>query len=187
MEELGVDRPWQAYVQIRLRIYQALLADSKLVLEHRYPHNIALLRDVRREGYLTALATQSYREEAQRVLGILGLTEEFDVIVTREDVEHGKPDPEMHLLVARELGVGPEECLAIEDSPAGIKAALAAGMEAVAVTTELTRQRFRNTDILDHSHIVDDPRMLPAVVCCLIGDRGNPHRRRSETPISEEP
>src|SRR5215212_2726757 len=169
MEELGVDRPWQAYVQIRLRIYQALLADSKLVFEHRYPHNIALLRDVRREGYLTALATQSYREEAQRVLGILGLTEEFDVIVTREDVEHGKPDPEMHLLVARELGVGPEECLAIEDSPAGIQAALAAGAQAIAVTTELTRQKFRDSDVLDRSRVVDDLRDLPALVRRLTG------------------
>src|SRR5215212_2919150 len=168
MEELGVDRPWQAYVQIRLRIYQALLADSKLVFEHRYPHNIALLRDVRREGYLTALATQSYREEAQRVLGILGLTEEFDVIVTREDVEHGKPDPEMHLLVARKLGVRPSACLAVEDSPAGVMAALAAGTVTVAVATELTRQKFRSTDLLDRSHIVDDPRRLPEVVHSLI-------------------
>ena len=187
MEEFGVDRPWQAYVQIRLRIYQALLADSKLVLEHRYPHNIALLRDVRREGYLTALATQSHRREAQHVLEILGLTEEFDVVITREDVEHGKPDPEMHLLVARELGVGPEECLAIEDSPTGIKAALAAGMEAVAVTTELTRQRFRNTDILERSHVVDDPRTLSTVVRNLIGARGTPPRRKSEAPTTEEP
>jgi beta-phosphoglucomutase len=187
MEEFGVDRPWQAYVQIRLRIYEALLADPKLVLDHRYPHNIALLRAVRREGYLRALATQSHREEARYVLDILGLTEEFDVVLTREDVEHGKPDPEMHLLAARELGVGPGECLAIEDSPAGIEAALAAGMEAVAVTTELTRQKFRDTDILERSHIVDDPRTLPAVVRCLIGERGNPSRRRSATPNTEEP
>ena len=168
MEEFRVDRPWQAYVQIRLGSYEALLANSQLVLDHRYPHNIALLRDVRREGYLTALATQSHREEAWHVLDILGLTEEFDVVLTREDVEHGKPDPEMHLLAARELDVGPRECLAIEDSPVGIKAALAAGMEAVAVTTELTRQKFRNTDIFERSHIVDDPRALSAVVRCLI-------------------
>ena len=182
MEEFRVARPWQAFVQIRLGIYEALLANSKLVLDHRYPHNIALLRDVRREGYLTALATQSHREEAWHVLEILGLTEEFDVVLTREDVEHGKPDPEMHLLAAHELDVRPGECLAIEDSPVGIEAALAAGMETVAVTTELTRQKFRNTDILERSHIVDDPRTLSAVVRSLIGDRGNPPRRRSEAP-----
>jgi beta-phosphoglucomutase len=174
MVGFGVDTPWQAYVQIRLHIYETLLADPKIVVAHRYPHNIALLRDVRHEGYTTALATQSHREQARRVLDILGLADEFDVVVTRDDVDHGKPDPEMHLLAARELGVGPEECLAIEDSPAGVKAALAAGMEIVAVTTDLTRQKFRDTNLLDRSHIVDDPRTLPAVVRHLISAHGQP-------------
>ena len=164
MAEFGVDRPWQAYVRVRLRIYEEILGDPRLLQEHRYPHNIALLRDVRREGYPTALATQSHREQARRVLDILGLTDEFDVIVTRDDVDHGKPDPEMHLLAARELGIEPEECLAIEDSPAGVRAALAADMEVIAVTTELTRQKFLDTDLLDRRWVVDDPRKLPTIV-----------------------
>jgi beta-phosphoglucomutase-like phosphatase (HAD superfamily) len=172
--EFGVDTPWQAYVRIRLGIYEEMLGDPKLIHERRYPHNIALLYDVKREGYPTALATQSHHEQASRVLDILGLVEEFDVVVTRDDVEHGKPDPEMHLLAARELGVRPEECLAIEDSPAGVKAALAAGTEIVAVTTELTRQKFRDTDLLDRCHVVDDPRALPEVVRRLVRARGKP-------------
>jgi HAD superfamily hydrolase (TIGR01509 family) len=174
MAGFGASTPWRAYVQVRLRVYETLLADSELVLAQSYPHNIALLRDVRREGYPTALATQSHREQAVRVLGILGLADEFDAVVTRDDVEHGKPDPEMHLLAARELGVGPEECLAVEDSPAGVRAALAAGAEVVAVTTDLTRQKFRDTDLLDRSHVVDDPRALPEVVRRLVGARGRP-------------
>jgi beta-phosphoglucomutase-like phosphatase (HAD superfamily) len=104
-----------------------------------------------------------------QVLGILDIVDEFDVIATREDVEHGKPDPEMHLLVARELGIEPEECLAIEDSPVGTRAALAAGARAIAVTTDLTRQKFRDSDVLDRSHVVDDPRDLPALVRHLTG------------------
>ena len=176
MTEFGVNTPWQANLKIRLRISETLVADPDLILAHSYPHNIALLCDVRREGYPTALATQSHREQARRVLDILGLADEFDVVVTRDDVEHGKPDPEMHLLVARELGVRPEECLAIEDSPAGVKAALAAGSEIVAVTTDLTRQKFRDTNLLDRSHVVDDPRTLPAVVRHLISVHGKPPR-----------
>jgi beta-phosphoglucomutase-like phosphatase (HAD superfamily) len=105
----------------------------------------------------------------------------FDVIATREDVEHGKPAPEMHLLVAWELGVEPGECLAIEDSPAGIEAALAAGAQAVAVTTELTRQKFRDSDVLDRSHVVDDPRDLPALVRRLTGRDAD--GLESETPL----
>ena len=169
MDEFGVEKPWQAYVRIRLRIYEELLSDPDRVLSVRYPHNLALLTDVRRQNYLTALATQSHREEALRVLGILGITDEFDVIATREDVEHGKPAPEMHLLVARELGVEVQECLAIEDSPAGIEAALAAGAQAIAVTTDLTRQKFRDSDVLDRSHVVDDPQDLPVLAQRLTG------------------
>jgi beta-phosphoglucomutase len=169
MDEFGVGKPWQAYVRIRLRIYGELLSDPHRVLSVRYPHNLALLSDVRRRDYLTALATQSHREEALRVLGILGIADQFDVIATREDVDHGKPSPEMHLLVARELGVEPGECLAIEDSLAGIEAALAAGAQAIAVTTDLTRQKFRDADVLDRSHVVDDPRDLPVLVRHLTG------------------
>jgi HAD superfamily hydrolase (TIGR01509 family) len=172
MMEFGVDTPWRAYVQIRLRIYETLVADPEIVLAHRYPHNVALLCEVRREGYPTALATQSHRDQAGRVLDILGLADEFDAVVTRDDVEHGKPDPEIHLLAARELGVRPEECLSIEDSPAGVKAALAAGTEVLAVTTDLTRRKFRDNNLLDRCHVVDDPRALPKVVRHLISIHG---------------
>src|SRR5215210_5087163 len=185
MAQFGVGTSWQAYVQIRLHIYEEMLRDPKLIQEHRYPHNIALLRSVRLEGFPTALATQSHREEARRVLGILGLEDEFDVVVTRDDVEHGKPDPEMHLLAARELDFEAGECLAIEDSPAGVQGAWAAGMEVIAVTTRLTRQRFRDTDLLDRSHVVDDPRTLPGIVHRLIGAAGKPPQSIYERRVRE--
>jgi beta-phosphoglucomutase len=135
MSEFGVKTPWQAHVRIRLRTYDALLSDRELILAHRYPHNIALLHELRGAGYRTGLATMSHTEQALRVLSVLGLTDAFEIVATRDDVEHGKPDPEIDLLVARELGVGPEDCLVIEDSPAGVAAALAAGMDVIAFTT----------------------------------------------------
>jgi len=172
MAGFGVEEPWQAYARVRLAHYEALLSDPRTVLDRRYPHNVALLHEVRRLGYPTGLSTMSHAEQARRVLSILGLTGEFDDVVTRDDVEHGKPDPEMDLLVARELGVPPEECLIFEDSPAGVRAGLAAGMEVIAVTTALTRQKFRDTDVLDRCRVVDDPRDLPRVVRRLIGEYG---------------
>jgi beta-phosphoglucomutase-like phosphatase (HAD superfamily) len=79
-------------------------------------------------------------------------------------VERGKPDPEIYLLVASELDVPPANCLVIEDSPAGVKAALAAGMHCVAVTTPFTRERIHAGQLLDEGLIVDDPSELPEVV-----------------------
>jgi beta-phosphoglucomutase-like phosphatase (HAD superfamily) len=103
-------------------------------------------------------------DQAQRVLQILDLESAFDFIATRDDVERGKPDPEIYLLVASELDVPPSNCLVIEDSPAGVKAALAAGMHSVAVTTPFTRARIHSSQLLDERWIVDEPTELPGVV-----------------------
>ncbi len=57
-----------------------------------------------------------------------------DVFVTVDDVVHGKPDPEPFLLAATRLGVDPSRCLVVEDAPAGIAAARAAGCAVIALT-----------------------------------------------------
>ncbi|CAN5890218.1 hypothetical protein BH18ACT11_BH18ACT11_22750 [soil metagenome] len=66
-----------------LRVYERLLADHDLIVSHRYPHNIALLHEVRRLGYPTALSTMSHPGQVRHVLSILGLGKEFDVVATR--------------------------------------------------------------------------------------------------------
>ena len=81
-----------------------------------------------------------------------------------DDVEQGKPDPKIYLLVSCELDVPPDRCLVIEDSPSGVKAALAAGMWCIAVTTPFTHQAVHAERLLDERWIVDDPAALTAVV-----------------------
>ena len=164
MAEFGVREPWQAFAALRLRRYEAMLADPALLRENRYPHNIELLHWARGEGYRTALCSMSYRAQVRRVLDVLDLAECFEVDATRDDVERAKPDPEIDLLVARRLGLAPTECLVIEDSPPGVQAARAAGMAVVAVTTPLTRRQFRGRDLLDRRWVVDDPTTVQAVV-----------------------
>ena len=110
----------------------------------------------------------SHPGQVRHVLDILGLSDEFDVVATRDDVARGKPDPEIDLLVARKLGVRPLECLVFEDSPAGVEAALAAGMKVIVVTTDLTRQKFEDTDLRDRCQVVDDPRELSNAVRSVI-------------------
>jgi len=166
--EFGVDAPWQAYVQIRLRIYEDMLNDPTLLWRYRYPHTLALLHEVRQGGCLTALATMSYCAQVRRVLDILGMSNAFDFVASRDDVEHGKPDPEIYLLVAHQLGIPPEDCLVVEDSPTGVKAGLTAGMNVVAVGTNFTRQRLYESRLLPAGHIVDDPATLPQIVAHVI-------------------
>ena len=164
MDEFGVTTPWQAYVQVRLRIYETMLADPKVLQSHQWPYTVSLLHKVRQRGYPTGLATMSYCTQVQRVLEILNLSNSFDFVASRDDVEHSKPNPEIYLMVARELAISPAHCLVIEDSPAGVKAALAAGMSCIAVTTPFTRQAIHTGKLLDNRWIVDDPGTLLSVV-----------------------
>jgi HAD superfamily hydrolase (TIGR01549 family) len=168
MAEFRVSAPWQAFVQVRLQIYEDMLADPQVLRANRWPHNVALLQEARRSGCKIGLATMSLCRQARRVLEVLDLTEAFDFVASRDDVEHGKPNPEIYLLVAEELRVQPAECLVIEDSPTGVRAALAAGMGVVAVSSPFTHRRLHKSGLLPPKHIVDDPGTLPDTVAHVI-------------------
>ena len=168
MAEFGVSAPWEAFAQVRLKIYEEIVANPDVLLSHQWPHNMALLQQVRNSQLRVALATMSHCEQARRVLEVLGLHDAFDFVATRDDVERPKPDPEIYLLIARKLEIRRGDCLVIEDSPAGVQAAQAAGMAVIAVTTPFTHMAFRERDLLDRRWVVDEPDRLPAALCeCL--------------------
>jgi beta-phosphoglucomutase-like phosphatase (HAD superfamily) len=158
--EFGVDEPWRAFVQIRLGIYTKMTANVDLLCENRWLHNVELVATARSLGCRIGLATASSCAAAQHVLGAIGLADAFDFVATDDDVEHNKPDPEIDLLVACELGVSPAQCIVIEDSPSGVRAALAAGMRCIAVGSDFTRERLHAEGLLGEEWIVDDPALL---------------------------
>jgi sugar-phosphatase len=81
-----------------------------------------------------AVATSGSRATAKARLSGAGLPIP-DVLICAEDVSHGKPSPDVYLMAAEALGLPPSKCLVIEDAPAGIQAARAAGIRVVALTT----------------------------------------------------
>lgn len=87
--------------------------------------------DLARAKGKVALASGSPPEMIRRVLGRFGWR--FDAVCSADEVARGKPAPDVFLLAARKLGVAPHECIAIEDSANGIRAAKAAGMKVIAV------------------------------------------------------
>jgi len=82
-------------------------------------------------GIRLGLGTGNRLDVLQRRLGRHGIFDRFDCVVTRADVAHGKPAPDIYLEVARRLDVTPAACLVLEDSVPGCEAALAAGMRVV--------------------------------------------------------
>ncbi len=79
------------------------------------------------------VATSTRRSRAEPKLAAVGLLSRFHGMVCGDEVSRGKPDPEIFLTAAKRLGVAPQNCLVLEDSNAGIRGALAAGMCAVMV------------------------------------------------------
>ena len=125
--------PWQSYVGVRLGRYRGTLADADVIRAHAREHADDLVRDAHRYACRVALVTTSGAHNAGLVLDALGLADAFDTVVTADDVEDTKPDPEGYLLALSRLGADPSRSLAVEDSPAGVRGAVAAGLPVVAV------------------------------------------------------
>lgn len=95
-----------------------------------------LIEILRGKGIKLGVASNSHEEYVEAALRTIQLREHFACVITVDHVNQGKPDPEVYLQAARCLEVEPEHCLALEDSPAGMQAAIAAGMRAVVVPNQ---------------------------------------------------
>ena len=160
----GASQAWEVLSAMRKAIYDDMVADPKILRDNQWPHTVGLLRVAKETTCGTALATMSFRQEALHVLKALDLESALDVVLTREDVQKPKPDPEIYLLAARKLDVPPEECLVIEDSPNGVRAGVGAGMNVVALATPFTSLQLHSSQVLDHAWMVHDPERLPDLV-----------------------
>jgi beta-phosphoglucomutase len=94
---------------------------------------VELIDGLRAAGLLLAVGSSAPPENVALSLDGLRRREAFVAVVTGRDVTRGKPDPQVFLLAAERLGVAPRRCAVIEDAPAGIRAAEAAGMASVAL------------------------------------------------------
>ena len=140
---MGLSTPeWIAYMQEELGV--ALEADEirKQVLERikaSYHEQLPLIdggdEAVRRlaVGLPLAVASSSPRELIEQVLELVGLGECFEVVISSEEVRRGKPAPDVYLRACELLGSRPSHTAAIEDSGAGVRSAVAAGMPVVLI------------------------------------------------------
>lgn len=109
--------------------YEARVDDG---IPHR-PGALALLEWLQARRIPRAVGTSTRNPLALRKLHAAGLLPYLDAVCTSSDVEHPKPAPDIYLLAAQRLGVAPAQCLVLEDSPVGVRAALAAGMTPIQI------------------------------------------------------
>lgn len=116
---------------------------NKIGAEEILPGVTEFLTDVRAKGIKTALGSAS--KNAVLILERIGLIDQFDAIVDGNKVANAKPDPEVFLNAAREVGIEPSSCIVFEDAVAGVQAALNANMKCVGIGS---------SDVLGHAHLV---------------------------------
>ncbi len=92
-----------------------------------------LLEGLHQAGFRQAIGSSALRGNLELILKLTGEARFFDAVVAMEDTQRGKPDPQVFLMGAQKLGVDPSRCVVFEDAVAGIQAAKAGGMKAVAV------------------------------------------------------
>jgi beta-phosphoglucomutase len=110
-----------------------------------------ILKFLKRRGFLMAIVTGSTIAEAKKMLP-REIYKMFDTSVAGDMVKRSKPYPDSYLLAAKKLGVLPKECFVIENAPYGIKAAQAAKMYCMAISTSLPRQYLKGCDIVFNNH-----------------------------------
>ena len=114
----------------RMELINEYLKDNPLELKDGTVELLAFLNENR---LLTAVATATDYERTRDYLTRVGIFDKFDRIVCATMVERGKPSPDIYIYAAEQLGLKTGECMALEDSPNGVKSAVSAGCRTVMV------------------------------------------------------
>lgn len=110
-----------------------------------------LLKQLQAAGVPMALATSSRKKKMELVMQTAALDQYFTVFVTGEEVDRGKPDPQIFQVAAARLQMPAARCVVVEDTVSGIRAAKAAGMACVAISSTHEREVLSEADLLiDH-------------------------------------
>jgi HAD superfamily hydrolase (TIGR01509 family) len=136
--EIDIDE----YRRIQNEYYYANLDKAKY-----FKDTIELIKILYSKNVPMAVTTSAGREGTILILDKVGITNMFKVIVTNENCENLKPDPEPYITTAKKLGIKPKYCVAIEDTALGVESAKKAGMMCIAIPNEHTKhQDFSSAD-----------------------------------------
>ncbi len=151
-ERFGSEFDYEKVRNRRKELMNQVLAEQGT---EKKPGVDALLDFLRAQGIKTAVATATDEERASRYLKEIGIYDKFDRIVCAAMVPNGKPKPDIYLYACEQIGERPCDCMGVEDSPNGLRAALDAGLKTAMVPdlTEpdetLKKELFAVADSLD--------------------------------------
>ncbi|MFQ5413131.1 MAG: HAD family hydrolase [Phycisphaerae bacterium] len=167
------DATCRRYADRKESIYRDLIRDDAPVV----PGAVELVNRLYAAGAKLAVGSSAPRANIDLILDIMRVRDLISVVVSGDDVTRGKPDPQVFALCCRRLGLPPHQCVVIEDAPAGVEAAKAAGARAVAVLIHHPADAFARADMMV-ARLGD---LTPAAVVSVVA--GNGHR---PNPVSGE-
>jgi cytidine deaminase len=146
-EQYGVQIDTQAAIDRRAENFFKLLQNEPLPAA---PGVLEIVQAARQDSEVRiAIATSGQKAKQFPVIERAGLKLEwFDAVITGDDVDRKKPDPQIYQRTAERLGLPPDCCIVFEDAPAGVEAAKAAGMACVAVTTSAPAEELQAADVV---------------------------------------
>lgn len=121
---LGEDVDYKEVRDKRIEMMNAFIEEHGVEIK---PGIHELLDYLKGKGIKTSIATSSPLDRTKKYLSQVGLVDKFDALISGHMVEHGKPAPDIYIYAAENLGLKPEECMVLEDSPTGVLAAFRAG------------------------------------------------------------
>ncbi|HSD09213.1 HAD family phosphatase [Flavobacterium sp.] len=119
------------------------------------PHFLKFLGELKSRNFKTAVATSAPRANLDLIISTLNIADQMDSMMSSEDVQFHKPNPEVYLKSAKHAGVSSSDCVVFEDSFSGVTAAINAGMKVVGVLSTHTKEQLPPCDfyISDYSEI----------------------------------
>jgi len=131
---LGADAPAERIQRVgdaKEELYRKLVRERGL---DPLPGAMEWVERLHQQGWLQAVASSAPRANIDVVLQVIGLADDFQAIVSAEDVTRGKPDPQVFLTAAARLNVPPARCIVVEDAAHGVEAARRGGMRSIGVS-----------------------------------------------------
>lgn len=130
LENFGDDLPIEKMYEEKDNQLFYIIENQGIPLKKGVKELFSMLKE---KNYKIALATSAKRDRVEKQIKDKWLKESFDAIVCGDDVEKGKPSPDIFLKAAKEIDVEAKDCFVVEDSPAGIRAAFSGGMKGIHV------------------------------------------------------
>lgn len=129
---------WNDIHQMQITAQLAVEGKNRYFLENRAKVKalqpvVEFARECYKSGATLSVASGGTREDVEFTIACIGIRDLFTAVVTADDVQRGKPFPDLFLLAAKHMAIPPKDCLVIEDSPLGIEAADRAGMDSILI------------------------------------------------------